>query len=415
MCLIIYKPDNQATFSPESMTASVSRNSDGVGVMYLEDGRVKTDKLVFEPTDKTRTSEQEEQEYADFCNTYLQSKEKVVIHHRFKTHGKIDYPNTHPYRVLNIDEGDLIDLYMMHNGTLSFGSSPDYSDTYHFVEEVLRPILSNGNEHLLYREEFKKLLNSTVKGSKLVFLDSYGQVTIINEDDGKWQEVKDGEGGCWISNTYSLQKKHVYTSPYYSTYHTRGSVNAGGSAIVYDMHGDDDYEYPNAFYPRNTPAPIPKPSMNNIIAKAKATNEDGWAVPPTFKGNYMRYYFTTGTEKVISDQEYANPTEEGRGDIFWDYVEHNTQITRATKAYAPTKHSELPWVEWDTLSVDECVDLLTHTTTSVEDIEDFVKHSPHTKVVQVIDVLSAEVVNAQQDINDDDGGQEDEELLACAI
>lgn len=409
------------------MEASVSRNADGVGVMYVEDGRVKVDKLVFDPLDNTKTKEEKEQEYAAFCNAYLEGKDRIVIHHRYKTHGKINEINTHPYRILSMDEGDPIDLYMMHNGTLSFGSSVEYSDTYHFVEEVLRPILQGGNHALLHTEGVSKLLSSAVKGSKLVFLDSDNNVTIINESDGKWQEVKDQEGGCWISNTYSIQKKYPAQQYTYYGGWNRNATNTTTKRNPFDIYGDDDYEYPALTYkpnasPPKAPPPKTKPSMSTIIAEAKELGKDTKAtVKETFDGQWLRYYFATGEERIISDQEHLNPTEEGKhGDEYWDYKDNVTN--RAMLSYgAKVKDTNgLPLLDWDSMSVDECVDILTHHTTSIEDIEDFVRGSSHTKVVQVIDVLSAEVVafEDERDIllfTDNKGGQEDEELLACAI
>jgi hypothetical protein len=167
------------------------------------------------------------------------------------TDGSNHLDNIHPYKVLSIDDGDSIDLYMMHNGIISecrpaisyvggksFQNSynwkgsyldADYidadddtsvknggiqervqpSDTQIFINEYLKPLLKQTPE-LLYTQSLQKLIKGFIgTGNKLIFLDSNSKVTIINENQGT--QLPETQGGCWISNTYSHLPRIVYT------------------------------------------------------------------------------------------------------------------------------------------------------------------------------------------------------------
>jgi predicted glutamine amidotransferase len=400
------------------MDASIDRNSDGVGAMYVEDGRVKFEKLVFEPLDNTLTREQKHQAMLDFCTNAFNSHDKVVIHHRLKTHGRINEINTHPYKVLSIDDGDDVDLFMMHNGTLSFGSCQEYSDTYHFVENVLRPILRESGVGVLQKESFHKLLASSIKGSKLVFLDNSGTVTIINESDGKWQDKTATGGGCWISNIYSINPKPATTSYYNSSsYWNRNGGAAGKSNVsakpnLYDDDNAWDYYYEDMYGPNTytsppvtqTPKalPSPKPTMKAILEEARRKEEQPQCDIPTtnqvvagevltYNEGWMRYDFDTQTEQSVSDQEGRK--NEGGTSLDAHYY-------RDTKTVSPKDASVGDsMIDWTDLSDEDCVELLLHMTTDFQDIEDFVRYSPSVKVSSVINLLSLRVADAEEELD----------------
>ena len=147
------------------------------------------------------------------------------MHHRFSTHGTESIDNVHPFCVLSKDNGDPIDLYMMHNGVIT-RTTPDKddprSDTCIFVEDVLQPILK-ANPELLEDESFQELIGGYIgSANKLTFLDNIGTVTIINEDSGTWKD------NVWLSNTGSITK---YVAPIYATSsHNRSNFNYAGNA-----------------------------------------------------------------------------------------------------------------------------------------------------------------------------------------
>jgi hypothetical protein len=192
MCLIVYKENSNGVFTNRQFRSMIHRNADGLGIMWREDGRVKFDKVLGTPKDKF-----------ELFRKY-RSMESWAMHARMKTHGKIDLDNCHPYELMSIDRGDAIDLFVMHNGVLS--SAPevnkDMSDTWHFMEYIIKPIVTANLDLLWNDDHFQTWLASTIKGSKLLFMrsdDVEHPVLILNHDAGK------EESGCWLSNTYSTQ------------------------------------------------------------------------------------------------------------------------------------------------------------------------------------------------------------------
>lgn len=213
MCLIIYKKGNAASFTSDMMKTSVSRNSDAAGVMYVENGRVVTDKII---GGNTIT---DIQRLAEWCQNYYNTKDDIIIHHRMSTDGKDTLDNCHPCKVLSIDDGDSIDLYLMHNGIISectTGRDSEISDTRKYIEEYLRPILKVNNSliHIpAFREHVAKFISTS---NKFVLLTNDGTTYIINESAGKWLGEKDSQ--CWISNTYSTSNPHL--TPWAGSYGT---------------------------------------------------------------------------------------------------------------------------------------------------------------------------------------------------
>jgi hypothetical protein len=186
MCIIIYKKAN-ARFDEELLRASIFHNPDGFGIMYAEHGRVIGVKGLFKPESVLR-----------IWNENIDRE--IAVHLRFATSGEVTSKNTHPFQVLNLAEHGR-DLWMMHNGTINTVkiTDKDRSDTFHFVEGYLKPLLAD-NPDQLYNEAFQKFLGLTVSGSRLLFMEGDGRVTIINKNQGK---IK---AGCWVSNTYSIVK-----------------------------------------------------------------------------------------------------------------------------------------------------------------------------------------------------------------
>ena len=209
MCLIISKAEADANLPHYSIIeeAAIYGNDDGIGVMFIDDGRVKVEKAVFQKAtfawqnynmdgygNETVATQQ-----AEFYKRYSHL-DNVAFHLRYSTHGKRVKEMAHPFRVIKkgeyLDNGIRAskDLWMMHNGILDVKEVlSTHSDTWHFVKYYLRPILL-GNFDLIYSDTFQEILASFVYGSKLLFMDSEGTQIIINEEDGLWHR------GCWYSN-----------------------------------------------------------------------------------------------------------------------------------------------------------------------------------------------------------------------
>ena len=248
MCLIILKPNADVTFNPDYMKSSVTRNNDGAGCMYVQDGR-----LVVEKIDGDYSKHTSIDSITEWCNQKFTEHDAIAIHHRMTTDGSNHLDNIHPYKVLSIDDGDPVDLYMMHNGIIHnsrppattkvvgtkqvYNSWEDYlydredssildatlvqpSDTSIFISDIVQPILKQ-DYTLLYTKAMQKLLEEYIgTGSKLLFMDNTGTITLINENAGTWL---DNDGGCWLSNTYS-HKSHGTTGNYYGTWWTHNNT-----------------------------------------------------------------------------------------------------------------------------------------------------------------------------------------------
>ena len=173
MCILIHHPKDTC-FRSEQLLDFYSKNSDGFGAIVHKQGEVKIIKHV-------GTYAEIEDLYYDEVACY-----ESVIHFRMKTHGDIDLANCHPYEVLP-------GLWMAHNGILHTGNMADtkMSDTWHYINDYLRPILE-ANPDLLKVDAFRKLVGNHIGGSnKFGFMNDKGETFIINkqsgvEHDGAW-------------------------------------------------------------------------------------------------------------------------------------------------------------------------------------------------------------------------------------
>lgn len=208
MCLIIHKTkdvkdsDFKVTHK-HILEAGVNGNNDGIGIMYVNNGRVKFDKAYFDrkPNQhKWSYDSTAAQKQAHWFKSKYESLDTYVVHLRYGTHGLNNKDMCHPFRILT--KGERLysgkpceyDLFMMHNGIISVNERvTNNSDTWHFAKDYLRPILL-GNPELLQDLQIQHMLGEFIGGSKLVFLDSTDRITYINKDMGTEKD------GYWFSN-----------------------------------------------------------------------------------------------------------------------------------------------------------------------------------------------------------------------
>ena len=116
----------------------------------------------------------------------------MALHFRWKTHGDIGMTNNHPYRVFD-QETDGTDLWLMHNGVIRIIEvDKTASDTRHWIDLRLRPVLAM-NPALLGVPEFQGMLEDGISGSRILFLDNANNWTFLNEYQWKKQD------GCLYS------------------------------------------------------------------------------------------------------------------------------------------------------------------------------------------------------------------------
>ena len=185
MCLLIGTNENKKV-KKEYLENGWNSNSDGGGYSFLRNNVLVTKKF----RNKTKFLKQYE---IDFDNN---KESKFIVHFRLATDGtNKGVTNVHPFSVNE-------NLVFAHNGIISnVGEDKILSDTQLFNNKILKNMQS---DFLSYKGN-KKLIADFIGHSKLVFLNTKNQMTIINEHLGHWKN------GVWFSND-SYRTKETYCS-----------------------------------------------------------------------------------------------------------------------------------------------------------------------------------------------------------
>lgn len=196
MCIAIYKPEGSVIEKTDLLNA-FHNNDDGAGFAVAKHGKIEIYKGYFQ--------------WNRFWNDYAKhSKDACLIHFRIATHGPQNKLNCHPFRMCNNR------FVAAHNGILSIdtASDPSMSDTRHFMEYVMEPLLATvppSHPSMVFLTE-AAIGNS----NKIIVMDTKGEATIYNENEGVWDH------GSWFSNlsyTYSYAHQwEAYGGVYNSIY-----------------------------------------------------------------------------------------------------------------------------------------------------------------------------------------------------
>lgn len=195
MCIIIHSKEGALPDRNRLETAWVN-NPHGFGLMYVDEGRVVAEHTL----PKT---------FAEVWN-HLQFVEGIpwALHFRWVTRGKKSISQCHPFQVASKDDFGK-DLYMMHNGTLTFLddvvalTKGEQSDTKMFADILGKTVARLQDPDLLFGAAAQQYLHKEIGSwNKLLFLDSDGKFRYMNRFGGK------DDGDFWYSNTYSFQKNY---------------------------------------------------------------------------------------------------------------------------------------------------------------------------------------------------------------
>lgn len=192
MCIIVYKPQNEEV-TLKTLKTCWEKNSDGGGIMYVEDGKLQIRKTMF---------------FKEFVKLFRDIKEKknkdIVFHFRIGTSGAMDLRNVHPFYVHD-------DLAFCHNGILNINvpKKSKISDTKIFNNEILKTLPKNLLEYKGIVDLITEYLDNK---NKLCFMDSSGKTTILNEELGIWDR------GIWYSN-YGYKNYKNYSKTYDYSYY----------------------------------------------------------------------------------------------------------------------------------------------------------------------------------------------------
>lgn len=190
MCLIAVIP---ALAEREAITSAwikdiYARNSDGFGFMWMKQGQLYT----WKDTGNARKF------LKAFRQVEAEAEGEWAVHTRMATHGEVNPEMAHPYPVDAEVVGEA-SIVMMHNGILAHGNTADRkkSDTWHYVNDYLRPLLAKFGTELLDTPAFAKLIGSDIGNNRFVLMATDGKIRIINRHQGLvWN-------GMWLSNTYA--------------------------------------------------------------------------------------------------------------------------------------------------------------------------------------------------------------------
>lgn len=178
MCLIIYIPPNTQPPAPAIFHSAALANPDGWGLMFARDGCLYT-KRSLQPFKHPQA---------------LDSDWPAVWHFRTASSSTVSLSQTHPLRVSDT-------AALCHNGNLyefsdQFATGPlpgdTRSDTQRFIERILRRLPPFTAWPFATAALVDHYFSQNL--SKGVLMDNQGNVRIINERAGYWQD------GCWFSN-----------------------------------------------------------------------------------------------------------------------------------------------------------------------------------------------------------------------
>jgi hypothetical protein len=211
MCLAIYKPAGKS-IPVDHLRNGFESNPHGAGFAFANDGVVSIRKGYFSF-----------KEFLAAYNEIVSDELPVLVHFRYATHGKRNEFNCHPWPVCGGEYA------CIHNGIINIESSKKKSDTGHFVDLVLTPMLECVADPATPALKF--LVEETIgTGNKIVLMDGAGKVTIYNEKAGHWEQ------GVWYSN-------HGYEG--YGRYHYK----RGRHSYPYYSSGYGDYD--DGLWPAN--------------------------------------------------------------------------------------------------------------------------------------------------------------------
>lgn len=217
MCIIASIPRG-AKISKSTLETMWQHNSDGAGLAWIEEGKVR----VF----KTMKLKPFLKKFEEVSKEHVDSD--LLVHMRIATHGSVCIDNNHPF---NVDTQTVF----AHNGILPRQFHPpakrDISDTRYFNETFLQYVKLAALDDSRFIKHLGEVIGSY---NKLVILTANPKLRemsyIVNETSGEWSN------GVWYSNDsyLSVSRKMKwgtsnYTNNLSTTTYTPAVTDAGAS------------------------------------------------------------------------------------------------------------------------------------------------------------------------------------------
>lgn len=234
MCLITIVPPGVHLTRAQIIDA-MSKNGDGVGIMYSDAGQLYTGRTMSRSPAK--------------IDRWLRSSPidvERVIHFRKTTAGITHRRNLHPFELHGR-------FGLMHNGTLpdalaETSKKDPRSDTAIFAQDLLSLI----EPDMLQNAGVWKLIDVAVESNRVILLDGETGELRWTADD-LWTETKEG---LILSNTYSIDK---------------GETWGVKKKTFYEFHGySPSYWGGSRSYVSASPSPAPAPASASASASAPA-------------------------------------------------------------------------------------------------------------------------------------------------
>lgn len=210
MCVIAISEAGVITPTEQNLKDMFEYNSDGAGISFVLDGLVHTFKGLMKWEDFQKTYALIEKKVLTAGKTFQDIP--IMYHFRIGTHGPNSEALTHPFPISNnFKHLSAIDftseIVMAHNGIIhTVTPSPGWSDTQQYIADIVYPLTKY--DRVFYKSKhLQKLLENTIDGSRLAFLDITNGFTLI----GDWKESDNKDlKGIKYSNL-----NHEYTTPSY--------------------------------------------------------------------------------------------------------------------------------------------------------------------------------------------------------
>lgn len=192
MCIAIACPAGKV-IEDAILKECFKNNKDGCGFAYINEDYTGIRRLKIKKT----------MDFDIFLRQYhravlVNPNSPFLIHFRIATHGTVDKFNCHPFKIND-------DMVFIHNGIISgVGKCQKKSDTQLFNDIILKELPDDWQ----YNAAITALIENFIGFSKLVTLDTEGNMIIFNEGKGYWED------GVWYSNlSYKKPKVTYYPAP----------------------------------------------------------------------------------------------------------------------------------------------------------------------------------------------------------
>jgi len=202
MCIILYKHadvDCKIKEKEQLLRNCWENNSDGAGFAWY-DNKWWQYRKGYMNLDDLLQALWEKQEQLDRTTWF--------IHFRIATAGLVDAGNTHPQPICDNLETMRTNLkgktqqLAFHNGVMG-KSDDDYSDTQHFIKEMIYPLY----QYFIKDEKLRPVVENICIPSRWV---------LTNKDSiwmfGQWHKVKDHEGLLASNTSYKIYKTYTHKS-----------------------------------------------------------------------------------------------------------------------------------------------------------------------------------------------------------